>query len=166
MVHYPSDETEPIGPGDTILSRRRTFRPNRNYSKPNLVRKQVKFKPGGHANNLGERHLPDHMYMMHLKYFDRFMMDGRVEARAPMSDYQHDAMDGQPGFEKRALLWAQEHQRIVDTHPLMGENIELRELRDSMRSQTADAPGVFNYGVPKGERKKLYRIPERFAAVV
>ncbi|MEO0744591.1 MAG: glycosyltransferase family 2 protein [Pseudomonadota bacterium] len=166
MVHYPQDETQPIGSDDTILSRRRTFRPNRNYSKPNLVRKAVKFKPGGHANTLGERHLPDHLYTLHLKYFDRFTMDGRVEHRAPAAQINHDEIGDNTSTEKRMLLWAGEHQHILDTFEFAGEDIELPELRDAMRAQTADGPGVFNYGVSPLLRKRLYRMPERFAGIV
>ncbi|WP_415920552.1 glycosyltransferase family 2 protein [Tateyamaria sp. SN6-1] len=166
MVHYPQDETEAIAPGDTILSRRRTFRPNRNYSKPNLVRKPVKFKPGGHANTLGERHLPDHLYMLHLKYFDRFQMEGRVDVRAPKAAALTDAMTNAPAYDKRMLQWGDEHQRILDKSEFMGEDIELRDLRDAMRVQTQTDRGISNYGVYPDVRRKLYRMPERFASVL
>ena len=166
MVHYPQDETEHIASGDTILSRRRTFRPNRNYSKPCLVRKPVKFKPGGHANNLGERHLPDHLYMLHLKYFDRFQMEGRVDMRAPKTEALNNAVEGPPAYDKRLLSWSNEHQRILQKFEFMGENIELPALRAAMRNQTQSGAGVWNYGVHPDARRKLYRIPKRFASVV
>ncbi|MEL7090029.1 MAG: hypothetical protein AAGL98_16565, partial [Planctomycetota bacterium] len=121
---------------------------------------------GGHANTLGERHLPDHLYTLHLKYFDRFTMDGRVEHRAPAAQINHDEIGDNTSTEKRMLLWAGEHQHILDTFEFAGEDIELPELRDAMRAQTADGPGVFNYGVSPLLRKRLYRMPERFAGIV
>ncbi len=64
------------------------------------------------------------------------------------------------------MLWAQEHQRIVNPFEYVGEDIALPAVRETMRAQTRDTPGLFNYGVHAGARKKLYRIRERCAVVV
>lgn len=59
LFHLPGEEPLPIAPDETILSRRRIFRPSRNYSKPCLIGAPAIFGPGGHRNNLGPRHMPE-----------------------------------------------------------------------------------------------------------
>ncbi|MEX0287171.1 MAG: glycosyltransferase family 2 protein [Paracoccaceae bacterium] len=162
LVHYPEDEREPIEDGVPILSRRRTFRPNRNYSKPCLVRSPAKWRAGGHANSLNRRHLPDHMYLLHLKYFDCAVFNDRAETK----DRDIRQTDGLGENFARMDSWYQTdaaHQQILDTLPFAGEDIELTAIRQKMLEQVDMGRGRFVYG--GGKAKNLYRIPARFGSV-
>ena len=70
LIHNPEIETDPIASDAPILSRRRNFRANANYSKPCIMRRDLDFTIGGHANNHLPRYLDPHLYLLHLRFFD------------------------------------------------------------------------------------------------
>ena len=71
LIHNPEVETDPITDDATILSRRRVFRANANYAKPCVMRRDVAFTIGGHANNHLPRVLDPHLYLIHLRSEER-----------------------------------------------------------------------------------------------
>lgn len=160
LVHDPDHETDPMEPGTPILSRRRTFRPNRNYSKPCLVAKPAKFASGGHRNDLGPRHLPDDLYMVHLKYFDVPTMQQRGQEKQA-------AILGAEALNKnfaKMTSWYEplkSHDKILSSSTRAGEDIRLPEFRAALLQQKARHGGRYEWGPAKTD--KLYRIPDRFA---
>lgn len=162
IIHDPARERDPVEAGVPILARRRTFRPNRNYSKPCLVRAPVKFRAGGHVNNLGPRHLPDDLYMLHLKYFDSAVMSDRgaekeVTIRSEAALNANFAQMGswyQPG---------EKHAEILADYALGGEDIALPAFRKALLAQTDMGGGRYAWGAL--QYRTLHRIPERFATV-
>ncbi len=162
VVHYPADEILPIDDNSTILSRRRTYRPNTNYSKPCLIRKGAHFWPGGHVNSLGPRHLPDGLYMLHLRFFDRYQMEARAEERRrsiqSTDELNPNYSNLETWYDTLAL-----HTDILENTEFKGEDIDIPEFRTEMQKQVQKAPNRFAWR--RVQSPYLYRIPERFAAV-
>jgi len=162
LVHIPEQEPLPIAKTKAILSRRRIFRPNRNYSKPCLVGAPVQFGPGGHRNNLGLRHMPDDLYTLHLKFCDLGIMKGVAETRRNLVAEAAKAGDvTNPEHSWNATIEA--HRNIVETSTVMGEDIELPEFRAAMSKQVQKYTDQFLWG--PASCNELYRIPERFSDV-
>lgn len=162
IVHIPDEEPLPIEDGETILSRRRIFRPNRNYSKPCLVRGPVGFAPGGHRNTLGPRHLPSDMYLLHLKFFDWDTVISRGEEKKKVVV---DA--GELGSNyNTSHSWSrtrEAYESIISSTKLGKENIQLPRFRAKMLKQKEKFTDQFVYGDAKSNT--LFRIPERFSSV-
>lgn len=162
LIHTPAEEPLPITEGETILSRRRIFRPNRNYSKPCLVGAPMTYGPGGHRNDLGRRHLPDHLYTLHLKYFDHAIMASTAAARRALIK----AADVASGKAETAHSWnrtLEAYGEIVASSTLTKEDIALPEFRAAMLQQIEKYTDQFIWGPVRTD--KLYRIPERFSSV-
>lgn len=162
IIHYPPNETLPVEEDKTILSRRRTYRPSRNYSKPCLVRGDVVFKAGGHLNNLAERHMPADMYLLHLKYFDH---EGITQRSTDRSETILGAGNVSKNFATMGTWYdtGDYHSQILEKSTFIGEEIELKEFRAKLAKQKERARGKFVYGYAK--TNNLYQIPERFSDV-
>lgn len=162
LIHLPEQEPLPIQDNKTILSRRRIFRPNKNYSKPCIVGGPVGFGPGGHRNTLGPRHLPEHLYTLHLKYFDQRTVEERGEEKKKLVV---DAGNiGSKYDTSHAWSRTQEaYEGIIASATLEGENIELPEFRKAMLKQTERYSNQYVWGPARSST--LYRIPERFSDV-
>jgi len=160
LIHRPDLEPLAITPDATILSRRRIFRPNRNYSKPCLVGAPVAFGPGGHRNTLGPRHLPDDLYTLHLKFFDRDTMERVASARRHLVQ-EAERAGAQPDGINTWNNTIRAYEAIVAQTTLDGENIALPELRAAMARQYPKYTDQYLWGPATTD--KLYRIPERFA---
>lgn len=162
LIHIPEEEPHPIEPKKTILSCRRIFRPNSNYSKPCIVSAPVIFGPGGHRNNLGLRHMPKDLYLIHLKYsdFDTLKMRDKLlrqivtEANALNSSITRNHSFG------KALKG---YMATIENATLMGEEIELTDFRNKMNKQVEKYSNQFIWG--KATTKNLYRLPERFSDI-
>lgn len=162
LVHLPEQEPLPIEATETILSRRRIFRPNKNYSKPCLVGGPVGFAPGGHRNTLGPRHLPENLYTLHLKYFDRDTIEARGEEKKKVVS---DAGDLGSRYD-HTHAWnrtREAYDGIVAAATLGGEDIALPEFRAAMLKQFERYTNQYVWGPVRSST--LYRIPERFADV-
>lgn len=162
LIHLPEEEPLAIEKNETILSQRRIFRPNANYSKPCLVAAPAVFGPGGHRNNLGRRHLSDDLYLLHLKFFDLSTMESVAKIRGQLTAVAGDL--GTDGFQ--AHPWSKTldtYRKILSLMTLADEDIELPEIRASMRKQREKYHNQFVWGRIKNT--KLHRIPERFAKV-
>lgn len=164
LVHYPEDEHLPITAEASILSRRRTFRPNRNYSKPCLVRAPVVYRAGGHFNNLKERHLPDDLYTIHLKFFDSATIEERTNDRVETVLGSGKVTNGYGDAGRGFYAADKNHGKILERLTFAGEGLALPEIRAQMLKQVEKKPNCFIYG--NIDDDKLYRLPERFAHVL
>ncbi len=68
VIHRIDVEDTPIT--DAILGPRRHVRPAPHYSKPCIVSTGVKIARGGHFTQYEKLHVPDELYLMHLKFCD------------------------------------------------------------------------------------------------
>ncbi len=68
VIHRIDLEPEPIT--DAIIGPRRYVRPAPHYSKPCIVSTGVKIARGGHFTQYEKLHVPDELYLMHLKFCD------------------------------------------------------------------------------------------------
>ncbi|WP_299410888.1 glycosyltransferase family 2 protein [uncultured Roseobacter sp.] len=162
LIHLPDEEPLPILDHETILSRRRIFRPNWNYSKPCLVSGPVVFGPGGHRNTLGRRHMPPDLYTLHLKYFDYATMEGIASEKKQM--VLNAGKLGSKYDETHGWYKTLDHYRnIVSSTSLAGEDIRLPEYRAAMMRQIERYQNQFIWGPV--QCNKLYRIPARFSDV-
>lgn len=163
LIHNPEAEPEPIEADQTILSRRRVFRANANYSKPCVIRKDAGFTIGGHANDHLPRVLDPHLYLVHLRFFDH----GRVVERLAGRKAMRDLMAGDRPAEEVGQAWRKDLDNYLQLAKgrAVREDVELADFRRKMiEGQQAlhDGKVVFFGG---GRTKELYRLPERFAQV-
>jgi hypothetical protein len=163
LIHNPEIETDPISDDATILSRRRNFRANANYSKPSVVRQDIGFTIGGHSSNHLPRYLDPHLYLLHLRFFDYDIaterLGGRKELRAIMT--------GDRDARSVGHAWGKDlknFQELAKGVPI-GEDVDLAEFRAKMiqGQQLLHDDTVAFWG--GGRSKELYRMPERFAEV-
>ena len=162
LIHLPQEEPEKIDHQATILSRRRIFRPNWNYSKPCLIGAPGLFGPGGHRNNLGPRVLPDDLYTLHLKFCDLDQLTRTAEQRRQLV---YEAENAGSSIDQ-SHSWAktlQTYHNIVETMTLAGEDIALPAFRAAMQHQRRKYTDQYIWG--RAENDRLYRIPDRFAGV-
>ena len=163
LIHNPAIEPDAIADEATILSRRRNFRVNANYSKPCIVRSEVMFTVGGHANTHLPRHLDPHLYLLHLRFFDYDITCARLSQRKGMRSVMTGARD--PKTVGHAWGKDLENFKALASGVPVREDIELSEFRARMVAEQQllhDGKVAFFGG---GRSRELYRLPERFAQV-
>ncbi|MBJ3762126.1 glycosyltransferase family 2 protein [Maribius pontilimi] len=162
LVHLPEIEPLPLGPDDKILSRRRTFRPNANYSKPVLVASPATFAPGGHRNSLGPRTLPDGLFTLHLKYCDADTIERYAASRRALVE-DVVARDGHFDTDHGWYKTLDKYRDILEQNTLEGVDVDLPAFRAKMLEQREKFTNQYIWGPARSDR--LYRIPERFSDV-
>lgn len=163
LVHKPEVEPQPIVKGKTILSRRRIYQPNPNYSKPCIVREAVRFTPGGHANTLGPRTLSDDLYLLHLRFFDEKHIRERLGLRADQIR-NLDWLD-QEARENHGWVKSLEQYNELAALPVGPVDISHSAYRGRLMNQR-QRPGTNIYAWGLVAKKGLYQIPDRFADLV
>lgn len=163
LIHNPEVEPDPITDDASILSRRRNFRVNANYSKPCLMRRDVAFTIGGHANNHLPRVLDPHLYLIHLRFFDYDITCARLGLRREM----RDIMTGERNAKDGGHAWGKdlENFKALASGVPVREDADLGDFRARMvaeRQLLHDGKVAFWGG---GRSKELYRLPPRFAQV-
>lgn len=163
LIHNPQQEPDPIEDHAPILSRRRNFRVNANYSKPCVMRSEVNFTVGGHANNHLPRVLDPHMYLIHLRFFDYDITCARLAQRREMRDIMTGDRD--PATVGHAWSKDLENFKALATGVPVREDAELSAFRTIMieGQQLLHDDKVAFWG--GGRSKELYRLPDRFAQV-
>lgn len=159
IVHNPDIEPEALVPGETVLGKRRLFRLNANYAKPCVVRTDVQFTIGGHANNHQPRILDDHLYLMHLRFYDYDRSCARLTGRATLRDNVYNQPDS-----KDQDVWAKSietYRRLACQTP-QATTIDFPEFRDKMLSGAKDLHNGKVTFFGGGRSKVLYQLPERF----
>lgn len=161
LIHNPALEPEPITPDQPILSRRRNFRANANYSKPCILRRETHFTSGGHANLHQPRFLDPHLYLIHLRFFDHQITTQRLTGRKGL----RDAMDTARDQEGEGVAWSKD----LETFRKLSQGVPVRvdatleAFRHKMieEQQALHDGNVIFWG--GGRSKELYRLPDRFA---
>lgn len=162
IVHNPNLEPLALTDPGPVLEKRRLFRLNANYAKPCIVRQDVSFTNGGHANNHQPRHLDPHLYLMHLRFYDFERSRTRLEGRATLREDIYNTPDA-----KKKDTWAKSiatYKRLALQEP-QETTIDFPEFRSKM---TAEAKDLHNGKVTffgGGRSKVLYRLPDRFTSL-
>lgn len=160
LVHNPSLETQPVLDRGTVLDRRQIFRLNANYSKPCINRHASNFTVGGHANNVLPRHLDDHLYLFHLRFFDHERSVARLTSRTEMREVMDAGRD--PSTTNQA--WRADLQKLeaLSSGKPVAQTIDFPDFRKMMIEKTKllhnDKVAFFG----GGRSKELYQLPERF----
>ncbi|MCX8508976.1 MAG: hypothetical protein ORN49_08890 [Rhodobacteraceae bacterium] len=161
LIHNPEVEPEPLDPALPILSRRRVFRANANYSKPSILRRETHFTVGGHANMHKPRYLDPHLYLIHMRFFDYDTTVARLSQRQEM----RATMDGEGATASSGYAWSKDletFKKLASGKPVR-EDAVLSEFRAKMidgQTELHDGKVIFWGG---GRSKELYRLPERFS---
>ena len=163
LVHNPEVEPQALSPDATVLSRRRVFRANANYSKPCVIRSETSFSIGGHANSHQPRYLDPHLYLLHLRFFDRDLATARLAGRKEL----RAVMAGEREMSEVGHAWKNDlstYEKLSVLKPVR-EDADLVEFRQRMiddQQHLHDGKITFFGG---GRSKELYRLPDRFAPV-
>ena len=163
LIHNPKLEPGDISNDRTILSQRRIFRINANYSKPCVLREAGTFTIGGHANTHIPRYLGEDLFLVHMRYFDYRLSFDRLTSRAEM----RKTMQGEDTLKPLKGAWANDIKSLENLCSGVpeSETVDFPEFRKKMTdNQTLLHDGkVAFWG---GRRTKtLYRLPERFGAI-
>lgn len=162
IVHNPQLEPDPLVPGALILPKRRLFRLNANYAKPCIIRHDVSFTNGGHANNHQPRVLDDHLILMHLRFYDFDRSCARLKGRALLRKALYDGSDA--GGED---VWAKSirtYEKLALQEP-KATTIEFPEFRRQMVEAARDLHDGHVTFFGGGRSKELYRLPDRFTTL-
>lgn len=162
IVHNPDLEKEPLVAGGPILPRRRLFRLNANYAKPCVVRQDLAFTIGGHANTHQPRYLDDHLYLIHLRFYDYERSCARLISRANLRKDLYDSKEGQAQD-----VWAKsiETYRKLALQTPRETTIRFNEFRQKMREDAKDLHDGKVTFFGGGRSKVLYRLPDRFTTL-
>ena len=162
IVHNPDLEPEPLVAGGSILSRRRLFRLNSNYAKPCIVRQDVGFTTGGHSNNHQPRVLDEHLYLVHLRFYDYERSCDRLEGRATLRKELYDKQEG-----NARDVWAKSietYKKLALQEP-SDTTIAFPEFRRKMLEGAQDLHNGKVTFFGGGRSKGLYRLPDRFTSL-
>ncbi len=162
IVHNPDLEKETLQDEGTILGKRRLFRLNSNYAKPCIVRQDVSFTNGGHANNHQPRFLDDHLYLIHLRFYDFELSVDRLKGRAVLRKDIYDKPDA-----KKKDDWAkgiETYTRLACQEP-KDTTVDFPEFRASMLEKAQDLHDGKVTFFGGGRSKELYRLPDRFTGL-
>lgn len=164
IIHNPDLEPEPLNEAAPILSRRRLFRVNANYSKPCITRSPIQFTPGGHSCNIDNRALDPHLYLLHLRFVSHDLTLARLKGRAEMK-----AQEAGNGTEPpRRAIWESDAEGYLELSQKtpVAETVDFTDFRRIMieKKRTIPEKNLWFWG--GGRTKDLYRLPDRFAAVL
>ena len=166
VIHRIDLEDEAIGA--RILGPRMHVRPAPHYSKPCLISAPVKIARGGHFTQYDKVHVPDDMYLLHLKFcdFGEYVgaMDQRNKVTADIGAGVKDTAIGRHWFseargEDRAVFEA-----FAELE--MQEGFDFTRMRRRMRRSFGPRGDTGFYHFDRPDPKTQYRLPERFAGLV
>lgn len=151
-----------------ILGPRMHVRPAPHYSKPCVISAPVKIARGGHFTQYAKVHVPDDMYLLHLKFCDFGayvgVMDHRNKVTQEVGGDVKDAAIGRHWFaqargEDRAVFEA-----FADLE--MQDGFDFTRIRRRMRRSFGPRGETGFYEFDRPNLTTQYRLPERFAGVV
>lgn len=165
IIHNPALEPAPVTEDAPILSRRRLFRLNANYSKPCLTRSPIRFSPGGHSCDIHKRTVDANLYLVHLRFFDHDTTMARLESRRQMKVLEAATIGSD---RPRRSTWERDgetYERLSKLEPV-AETVDFAAFRKLMveKKREVSPGGYWFFG--GGRSKELYRLPERFAGLV
>ena len=163
IVHNPELEPKALSDPGPLLSKRSLFRINVNYAKPCVVRTDVNFTVGGHANNHQPRFLDPHLYLLHLRFYDYEKSCERLIGRAEMRKVMQSEAEVQ---KKQPWSNAIEGFRNLALQEPKDTTLDFPDFRRRMVEKAKDLHNgkVTFFGGGRG--KDLYRLPERFREVI
>lgn len=160
IIHNPEWEEVSLTTDGPLLEKRRIFRINANYAKPCVIRADVGFTTGGHANNHQPRHLDPHLYLIHLRYYDYDLAIDRLKSRADM----RKIISADSGDEAKQP-WAtgvENYNKMISSKEPTPTNMEFLEFRKNMIDKAKDLHNGRVTFFGGGRSKELYRLPDRF----
>ena len=165
IIHNPAIEPDPVTEDAPILSRRRLFRLNANYSKPCVTRSPIQFSPGGHSCNILKRTVDPNLYLVHLRFFDHDTTMARLESRRQMKVLEAATIGGD---KPRRSTWEKDgetYERLSKLEPV-AETVDFAEFRKLMVEKKREVSPGGHWFFGGGRSKELYRLPERFTGLV
>jgi hypothetical protein len=166
VIHRIDLEDEVIS--DAILGPRMHVRPAPHYSKPCLISAPVKIARGGHFTQYEDLHVPDDMYLLHLKFCDFAnyvgVMDHRNQVTKEVGGDIKKASIGRHWFSEARG----EDKAIFDAFAEleMQDGFDLNPIRRKMRRSFGPRGDTGFYHFDRPDYKTQYRLPDRFAGVV
>jgi Glycosyl transferase family 2 len=164
IIHNPALEPEPMEDGVPILSRRRIFRLNANYSKPCITRIPLTFSPGGHSCTHHDRTVDPHLFLMHLRFVSHDLTLARLQSRKAMKLREAETVGAEvirrPIWEKDA----ESYLELSKKEPV-AETVEFADFRRIMVEQKKSVEPGGHWFFGGGRSKDLYRLPQRFAGL-
>lgn len=166
IIHNPELEPGPLEDGLPILSRRRLFRLNANYSKPCITRQPLTFSPGGHSCSINRRRVEPDLYLLHLRFVSHEVTLARLRERQEMR--AAELAGREDGGRGGRSIWerdAETYLKLSKQAPV-AETVEFPEFRRKMMEERREVKPGGHWFFGGGRTKDLYRLPERFAALV
>lgn len=170
IIHNPALEPEPLAEGQPILSRRRLFRLNANYSKPCLIRTPVTFSPGGHSCSVNDRGVDPHLFLVHMRFVSHDLTLARLQSRVEMKARERETLAaGEPAATSpRRATWtndAESYLRLSKLEPV-AETVDFADFRRVMVEQKKAVKPGGHWFFGGGRSKVLYRLPDRFTQLI
>ncbi|MDP3340996.1 glycosyltransferase family 2 protein [Frigidibacter sp.] len=164
IIHNPDLEPEPLEDGATVLSRRRLFRLNANYSKPCITRVPLMFSPGGHSCSINKRGVDPNLYLIHMRFVSHDITLARLESRRQMKVQEAETTEGKP----RRSIWERDAESFLKLSKLepVAETVDFAEFRTRMVEEKREVTPGGHWFFGGGRSKELYRLPERFTGLV
>ena len=162
IVHTPRTETETITPERPLLSTRRNFRLNSNYSKPCITRVPIRFASGGHASNLRHTLADPKLFLFHLRYVDDTISRERLVARKRWMEERYGALGEN---DSKRTTWDQGEARFLSlsVREPTAETVEFNKFfKDMLSGHRFDGRHWYYRSKRSTE---IYRLPERFAGL-
>lgn len=164
IVHTPATEPDPIDPDRPILSVRRNFRLNSNYSKPCITRGRIGFSVGGHGSNARRVPLDPHLYLFHLRFVDDAMSRARLEKRRAWMEEKNGTVE-ETGRKKATWDHGEEAFDALSHLEPVAEQIDFPDFRKEMIEGRSQATSTGNWFFKNMRSKELYRLPDRFSTL-
>ncbi len=162
IVHTPKTEKDPITDDTPILSVRRNFRLNSNYSKPCITRGRIGFSVGQHGSNQKNVTLDPHLYLFHLRYVDDTLSRERLLRRQAWIEEKNGSIKD---TKRKKSTWDQGEEGfdILSNQEPVEETIDFPDFRKKMIEGRSQAASTGNWFFRNMRSKELYRLPPRFA---
>lgn len=170
IIHNPALEPEPLLEDQPILTRRRIFRLNANYSKPCLIRTPVSYSPGGHSCSHNNRTVDPNLYLVHLRFVSHDLTLARLQSRVEMKQLESETLSaGAEGVAPaRRATWTRDVESYLTLSKLepVAETMDFTEFRRVMVEQKKEVRPGSHWFFGGGRSKVLYRLPERFTHLI
>jgi len=167
IVHNPVLEPGVIRDDAPVLTVRRLFRLNANYSKPCIIRTPVQWSPGGHSCSWNDRTVDPHLYLIHMRYVSHDVTLARLEDRRRLREAQV-AAEGGDADAKRRSIWEKDAESYLALSQLepVAETVDFPDFRRAMVEKKREVTPGGHWFFGGGRSKVLYRLPERFTTLV
>lgn len=162
VVESPVDNLPPIDLSRPILSQRNLIAPLPLYNKPCITSRPIRWGSGGHDSDCKDVALSEHLFLFHLRLFDKQHYRTRAMGRKAMVTDPATGLDikGLGGVTWTQLVEFSEYS-IKKPDPL--GDIRFNRYRRRWRMEPVLKNGLWQRR--KRIYKDLYRLPERFEQV-